>query len=256
MGTTTTQIPTNVFRIVLDEQTMLPNNRSVGAESFVEFAELPENLTFTKTAVYNEDAVLGRSEPYQTYSNSTPTTFTFAAKLVATGSPKDRGIFTEVLSGALGLTGRFVSGASQIIGNVGVAATIKRFDQGTNAEEVVSATYQEVTRKVAWLEALLFPQYDDQGITYAPPMVNLMYGQNLLRHGVITNISFTLKGPWELTTLLCMVVECNIQFTEVNKIPKGYLNVRNIQPPKPQIDATTGFKPRKVIDNVRSIAGL
>ncbi len=261
-STTTTQVPTNVFRIMLDEQTMLPNNRSVGAESFVEFAELPENLTFTKTAIYNEDHVLGRSEPYITYANSTATTFVFEAKLVATGSPKDRSIFTEVIAGALGLTGRFVSGASSVIGPAGTVisnadqASIKRFEKGTTAEAVVSATYQEVTRKVAWLEALLYPQYDDQGTTYAPPMVNLMYGQNLLRHGVITNISFTLKGPWELTTLLCMVVGCNVQFTEVNKVPKGYLNVRNLQPPKPQIDSTTGFKPRKVIDNVRSQSGL
>lgn len=250
---TTTQVPTNVFRIVLDETTLLPNNRSVGAESFVEFSELPENLSFTKSANYNEDAVLGRSEPYQTYANSAATQFSFTAKLVATGSPKDQSLFAEVLAGALGLTGRFVSGASQFIGAAGNLLT---GTPGIDTQKVVNTTFQEVTRKVAWLEALLYPQYDDSGITYAPPMVNLMYGQNLLRHGVINNIQFTLRGPWEITTLLCMVVECQVRFTEVNKIPKGYLNVRNLNKPKPQIDPTSAFSVRKAIDNARSLSGL
>lgn len=256
-STTTTQTPNNVFRIILDERTMLPNNRSVGAESFVEFSELPENLSFQKSANYHQDAVLGRSEPYQTYANSSATIFTFTARLVATGSLRDRGVLMEVIAGALGLTGRFVSGSSQVTGAAGNLTTAALgANKGISAEEVVSATFQEVTRKVAWLEALLYPQYDDQGITYPPPMVNLMYGQNLLRHGVITNINFVLRGPWEMTTLLCMVVECNVVFTEVNKVPSGYLNVRNLLPPKPQIDTSSGFRPRKIIDNIRSLSGL
>lgn len=252
-STTTTQTPKNVFRIVLDEQTLLPNNRSAGAESFVEFSELPENLSFTKSANYNEDPVLGRSEPYQTYANSSATRFNFTAKLVATGSPKDRGVFSEVIAGALGLTGRFVSGTSQFLG---IAGNLLTGSPGVDTEKVVTTTFQEVTRKVAWLESLLYPQYDDSGITYAPPMVNLMYGQNLLRHGVIDNINFVLQGPWEMTTLLCMVVECTVSFREVNKIPKGYLNVRNITRPEIQRDNAGGFTVRKAIDNARSLSGL
>lgn len=258
-STTKTLTPNNAFRIVLDEKTLLPNNRSsadgsiLGAQSFVEFSELPETLSYSKSANYNEDAVLGRSEPYQTYANSAAATFNFTAKLVATGSPKDQKLVTALLSGALGLTGRFVSSTTQV---VGIAGNIVSNTPGIDTQSVVDTTFQEVTRKVAWLEALMYPQYDDQGITYAPPMVTLVYGQNFTRHGVITNINFTLKGPWETTTLLCMVVECVVQFTEVNKVPQGYLNVRNILKAKIQSDNTSGFRPRRVIDNVRSLSGL
>lgn len=254
---TGSQTPANVFRIVLDEQTLLPNNRSQGEASYLEFSELPEGLSFSKSANYREDAVLGRSEPYISYENSSPTRFTFTAKLVATGSPKDRSFYNGIIAGALGLTGRFVANTQQFIGIAGtIASNVAGLSTGADTQEIVDTTFREVTQKVAWLEALTYPQIDDSGITYQPPMVNLMYGQNLLRHGVITNVNFVLRGPWEMQTLLCMVVECNIQFMEVNKVPKGYLNVRNITEPKVETLPTQGFTARKALDNVRSIAGL
>jgi hypothetical protein len=188
---------------------------------------------------------------------------TFSARLVATGSPKEQGLIMDIASGALGLTGRFVNSLAPWAG-AAVAAAGKLGSSVYNAvagnsdleQEKIDITFQEVTRKVAWLEALMYPQYDDSGVSYPPPMVWLMYGQNLLRHGIIKDINFNLQGPWEMQTLLCMVIDCNVQFQEVNRAPKGYLDARNIKQPTKETVASGGINPRSVIDNVRSISGL
>jgi hypothetical protein len=259
------ETPKNTFRMTIDQSSMLPNNRlgeAARQEDYIEFAELPREFSLSKSANYQEDQVLGRSEPYVTYANSGPTRMTFSARLVATGTPAERGLAMDIAGGALGLTGRFVNNlapwagaAVAVAGKLGNAVSALFGDSDLDQEKI-NITFAEVTQKMAWLEALLHPQYDDSGISYPPPMLYLMYGQNLLRHGIVKDVTFSMGGPWEMQTLLCMVVDCNIQFQEVNKAPKGYLDARNIKQPVAQDVAAGGINARSVIDNVRSISGL
>jgi hypothetical protein len=247
------------FRIRIDKSSMLPQFRTSGVDEFTFSEDAPENLTLSKAANYTEDNITGRSEPYLSYGYSLGTKINFTGKLVARGEPKDRNIPMEILGGGLGLTGRFVSGASQFIGIAG-----KTTSAGFNAlypgeskpNEIATITFQEVTQKVAWLEALTYPQYDAQGVAYPPPRVWLQYGANFNRRGLVTDVNFTFHGPWEVTSMLCMYVECNIGFIEINKSPKGYLDVRSITQPEFSPTPTTGFGVQSAIDNARSIAGL
>lgn len=260
-------LPANVFRIILDSMTLLPNNRlASGQDDYVEFAEFPKDLTISKSANYSEDAILGRSEPYKVYQHSSGTRITFVARLVAMGTQKERGIEMEILGGALGLTGRFVGASMPFIGPAGNLASIALSGGKTakaalgmaepSSEDVATTTFLEVTKKAAWLEALTYPQYDAQGRAYPPPMVWLVYGQNFNRHGIMRDITIQYEGPWEMSTLLCMVVSCTVRFEEVNSTPNGYTNVRNISRLSGAQISGGGFGARSAIDNVRSVAGL
>ena len=259
--------PKNVFRIVLDKTSLLPNNRLGGttedADDYVTFSEIPETITMRKGASYTDDFILGRSEPYKSYIGSTSTTFTFSARLVAMGerSDKYRAVSTEIAAAGLGLTGRFVGGTAPFIGPAGKLASLaiqgkNPINTGDSFDELVSVTFAEVTKKAAWLEALVYPQYDDGGQAYPPPRVYLTLGQNFTRRGIIKEISIAWKGPWEVSSLLCMVLEASMTFEEVNKVPKGYLQARNREKPASQTKGSEYSGTRQAIDNARSISGL
>lgn len=252
----------NRLKLIIDRTSMLPENRlEIDELTFSEDA--PSQVNISKGAHYHEDNVIGRSEPYLSYGYSMSTKVNFTGKLVALGQEKDRNIPMEFIGGALGLTGRFVGGAATYIGIGGSVIseainqeTINRLFGQESSNETALTTFTEVTQKVAWLDALQNPQYDSQGKAYPPPRVWLKFGQNFKKRGVIDSVSFVLQGPWEVRTLLCMQVDCQISFIEVNTAPKSYRDVRNISGPELSEAPDTGFNGEDAIDNARSLAGL
>jgi hypothetical protein len=261
MASASTNSPgTNTFSILLDPASVLPSTPNTLLQ-YIELSSLPDP-TVTSVSNWHEDNILGRSEPYRSYMYSSSNIVSFTGFLVAMGTPQDRDIALSVVGGALGLTGRFVGQAQPFIGPAGKifsAAYNKLFGRSDKEiqEAVVTSTYNEVTRKARWLEALTKTQYDDQGWAYPAPHVFLQHGQNWKRRGIIQSVSITWKGPWEVSTLLCMVVEAAITFVEDNQTPKSFVEVATGAPPErtPLKDSEyTGVQ--KAIDNARSLSGL
>lgn len=246
-----------LFKIQLVKESLLPNNRIIGPD-YCEFSELPANLVMSKAASYTDEQILGRTEPWKSYANSDTTRIEFTARLMALGGYVDSSAPVQAAGFALGLTGRFVPQTQPFLGIAGNAFSLP-FGGNTDQEKLITITFEEVHQKVAWLEALTYAQYDDQGHAYPPPLVKLVYGQNFTRRGVVRAVSFQFRGPWEVSTLMCMLVECSISFEEVNQSPKGYIDVRNRTPPQVNLvlgESSFEKTKRTVVDYSRSIFGI
>ncbi len=204
-------------------------------ELSLEFSEVPERVVVQKTASYVDEIIPGRSEPWKNYSHSNATVVSFTAKLVATGG----GLNSSFASAGLSIAATAVqSFLAPITANVSFPQA-----QASTASPLVSAGLSvpgrltsvslipvimlEVHKRVDWLEALTYPQYDEMGRAFPPPLVHLSHGANFKKRGIIRDVQFTYLPPYEPITLLCMQVECSITFEEVNFTPKGYLDVRN-----------------------------
>jgi hypothetical protein len=219
------------------------------------FPELPENLVLSKSATYNDEVVPGRTEPWKSYSSSEPTRVSFTVRFLAQGEPKSRGLPLAIAGGGLSLANRFGPEKARpflgIAGNaIGLAASLGK------QNDVLQVTFFEVHLKVAFLESLVYAQYDAFGRAYPPPKVQLIYGQNFDFTGVVRSVSFVYRGPWEIESLLCMLVEASIEFEESNPAPKGYLEVQSREVPR-----RTGKDPgllsgQLAIDAARSAFGL
>jgi hypothetical protein len=223
-------IKTFKLELVRDSLLNPPNALDIFTDVEMEFSEIPERVLVSKSAVYNDVSIPGRSEPWKTYSHSNPTTITFTAKLVAQGA---------ALSGSVGLA---AAAAVTTLAFAGLSAvgfpTSINVDVGDNtflrtaaaraeAAKAIPLILIEVQRRADWLLALTFSQSDDQGRVFPPPLVNLIHGANFSMRGVITDVQLSYQGPWEPNTILSQVVEATLTFHEVNLIPKNYLEVRN-----------------------------
>jgi len=243
----------NKLVVMLDTKSVLPYSLNEGVATYQELTHLPD-VSLSASASYHDDNLLGRSEPFKSYSFSNPTQISFTGLIVVEGELKDRNIATELTAGALGLTGRFVSASAPFIGPAG--KLISKILPKQAQESIVKATFLEVTQKAAWFESLTKPQYDLQGYAYPPPHVLIFHGQNFKRRGVITNVHLTYKGPWEVSTLLSMLVEVTLTFQEDNLVPKGFLDVVNLKDPQKVSVEEQPFGAQAAIDNARSLVGL
>ena len=229
------------FRIEIDRQSLLQKN-SINVsdnELVITFSELPENLTLQKSAIYNDEPIPGRSEPWKVYSYSGSTLIDFNAKLLAMG--------TEITPGALkrsallaGQVGTQVANRLGIGGEFGVLNTwaprlyrnIEDLATDKSNSELNSVTFEEVHKKAAILESLVYPQYNEDGISFPPPLVWLNYGSNFRRRGIIKDVRLQYMKPWVPDTGLSMIIDCGVVMEEVNFTPKGYSQVRNFQRPE------------------------
>jgi hypothetical protein len=184
-----------------------------------------------KSASYTDEQIAGRSEPWKVYNSSGSTMIDFAAKLMAMGESKSPWPFKEAVSLAGQIGNRVGLG-----GLLGVATTyaprlyrnIMDLVGNNTGDEITSTTFTEVIKQAVALEALVYPQYNDDGIAFPPPMVYLKYGP-LTRRGIIRDVRFRLRPPWDVATGLPMLIECNVTMEEVNRVPKSFLQVRNYQ---------------------------
>lgn len=262
--------PANVFRLYIDRKSLLPASRFITPE-YVEFVDLPDDVQFSKSALFNDEAILGRSEPFKSYLSSSVAQITFTGRLVALGKADDgwQKIATKIIAGGLGLTGRFVGASMPYVGPAGKLASLalnaekgyKDFmgEFGEDQARIATCTWDEVTKKARVLEALVYPQYDWRGHAYPPPLVRLQHGQNFTRPGVVKQVSMRWKGPWEVSTLLCMVVEAGIYFEEVSPRPKSFDEVQTgagYYSSAVTDDMSIQTTQNKIQDNVRSISGL
>lgn len=248
------------FKIQLIKDSLIESARLRSGPDELEFSEIPETLILSSSANYNEERVPGRSEPWKNYADSNPTTIEFSAKLIAVGGFRDPALPVRVAGAALGLTGRFVQQSQPFLGIGGNAISlVSNYLFAGKQEDVITITFQEVHMKQAWLEALTKPQYDDQAHAFPPPLVNLIYGQNFRRRGIVRSVTFEYRGPWEVNTLLCMVINCSISFEELNVSPKGYLDVRNRTSPERGQQAQESLfdkVKKRTVDYSRSIFGI
>lgn len=251
----------NRFTLLCDTSSVLPKDRFLMMGG-VEFCGIPD-VQCQAGASWHEDNILGRSEPYRSFTFSTPTVFSFTGILVATGGkPLGQDLATSIAAGALGLTGRFIGQTQQFIGIAGKAfSTISGLMNGESQEAVenerIATIFGEVSTKAAWLEALTKPQYDSMGWAYPPPHCYLKHGQNFNRRGVVTGLTLTYKGPWEVNTLLCMVIEAHVTFTQDSETPPSMVDVAAMkQPDRVAVEPTGKYTTQKAIDNARALAGL
>lgn len=250
------------FKLELVRQSLV---KPVGAADIftdieMEFSEIPERVLVSKNAVYNDALVPGRSEPWKTYSHSDSTTVTFTAKLVAQGAALSGSIgaaaasaFTTLAFAGLSAAGIPTSVNVDVGDNVFLRSASARIESAKSIPLIVL----EVQRRADWLRSLMYPQKDDQGRLFPPPLVNLIHGANFTMRGVITNAVLAYEGPWEPNTLLSQVIECNVTFQEVNITPMAYLDVRNGWNPLTQ-SGRDRFRPSvtDIIAASRSLAGF
>lgn len=243
----------------------------------ISLPHLPESVRMTKTANYNDETIPGRSEPWKSYSHSSPTQIEFSFKFVAMGA-QDQGPFSfSGLAGkALGVVGQNFSQAAPFLGVAGntlsTAVTVAEASAAAanpgrlvesavrgEAQSNAAIVFREVHQKVSWLEALTYPQYDSQGRAYPPPKVTILYGLNFERTGVIRTVSFDFQGPWDVEMYLCYLVETSIVFEESNDQPRGWKDVRNRQLPRSS-QVGSPFSTAKLaqtgVDLSRAIVGL
>lgn len=217
------------FYMELVPETLLPAARVPPYE--LEFNEIPV-IHDSKTAVYINENIPGRSEPWKSYAYSDPTSITFTTTLVAQGKLLERSPANAVAGAALGLTGRFVNPTVPFLGIAGNAFSLVANQFGSTPEDIIVVLAREVYEKVNWLKALLYPQTDEQGRTFPPPQVYFHFGANFVRRGVVTHVGVVYEGPYEVNTLLSYAVKVEISFEESNRVPRSYLDVRNDRPPK------------------------
>lgn len=229
-------------------ESLLPEiRRSVKQEDLIiTFSEIPDSVNIQKSAMYNDETIPGRSEPWKTYSSSSSTTIDFTAKLVATGMEKS----PSIISRGVTLAGQ-VGNKLGLGGEIGIASTyapriyrnLMSLSQDKKGAELTAAVFEEVHKKAAVLESLVFPQYNEDGIAFPPPLVNLRYGTAITRRGVIRDVRFRYTGPWDVNTGMPMSVEVSVTMEEVNRVPKGHMEVRNFQVPE---DGAAGRGPSGV----------
>lgn len=75
--------------IILDEV-------GIGPKPRLNFQLMPDSISDYKTANWGDINVIGRAEPYRVYANSTPRTFAFSLKFIASTSQGDAGVIAEV----------------------------------------------------------------------------------------------------------------------------------------------------------------
>ena len=216
------------------------------------FSDLPEPFTINKSAVYNPETIMGRSEPLRYYSSSTATTISFTGKLIAMGEPKGDLEPMAMVGQALNLTGRVAgSQAAPYLGIAGNVATLI-YDEVAATEEKIATIVNAVHTTANRIKALVYPQYDINGIAYPPPKVILHYGPNYEGLGVITNVSVAYQGPYEVNSMLAMRADCNITFEEVNPRAPGYEDAKKWDPLNlTQARANIG---QKLLKDVTSLA--
>ncbi|MCH8837255.1 MAG: hypothetical protein IIA60_05555 [Candidatus Marinimicrobia bacterium] len=220
------------FYMVLDKKTVLQGS-DIKGEDRIEFSELPEEMTLTRSANYIDIDIIGRSEPLKSYANSPSTTFDFNVKLVAVGNALDAGAgnisgLSKFGQAALA-SGLVAGGARGAVQQLGVSGfTGSPLDSIADAGAGKAAFLElEVHQKARWIEALTYAQYDKQGRAFPPPAFFLIYGRNFARRCVLRSVTEIYKGPWDVTNLLTHVVELSITAEEVNAIPKSYQDARN-----------------------------
>lgn len=228
------------FKIEVIPESLIDRNRNALSEPLrvIRFSELPE-LEMTKAAVYNDEAVPGRSEPWKVYSHSDPLRIEFTAKLVAQGvqqatenritwgliGARVASVGVDLGQQALEQFTRGIPGAELI------RSEVNRRLLGPEGKDITSVTFQEVHYRAAFCLALMFPQYDGNGRAFPPPLVRLKYGSNFNFRGVLKNVSLRYLPPWDPKSGLAMVISVSATFEQVNIIPASYLDVRRFQEP-------------------------
>lgn len=230
------------FKVKILKNSILQKDRDSidDANLSIEFSELPDNLTLQKSAVYNDESIPGRSEPWKTYSMSNSTMIDFSAKLVSQGvdnsSPHVKRAFLAAgsvggqLANKAGVgadLGRFTTYAPRIGGTYQNFSS--QFSGGKTNDSLSAIVWEEVHQKAALLESLTYPQYNKDGLAFPPPLVVLSYGANFARRGIVKDVRLQYQGPWVPETGLAMVIDCNVVIEEVNEVPKSHLQVRGSQ---------------------------
>lgn len=259
-----------LFYLQIEEESIITDTYGAGVragEDRLEFSDIPVDVVVQKQANYVEEVIPGRSEPWVNYSHSQATVITFTGRLIAMGGEtkfdpnKSEMPNVDTISAGLGyglgLGARFYSSTAPFLGVTGNAASLA-VNQFRQSPDIIGTIYAEVHQKVAWLEALTHPQYDNQGRAFPPPIVWLRLGENFYRRGIIKNVNFSFHGPWEPNTLMSYYVDCNITFQELNITPKGYVDVRLRSLARPEIQKDSVWKNigREALSMARSAFGI
>jgi hypothetical protein len=192
----------------------------------IQFSDIPEAFQYIKSAIYNRENIIGRSEPLRIYSHSEPTIVQFTGRIISSGETKTDPSAMAVAGAGLGLVGRFYAPAAPFLGIAGNVMSLIN-DEFKDQEDLIIGIVKHVHYKVAHLEALCYPQYDVQGIAYPPPKVRLVFGRNFMREGIITSCSPKFYGPYEMNSMLAYNCDVSLTFEEANPTPLSYTDVRN-----------------------------
>lgn len=188
----------------------------------INFSEIPDNILIQKRAVYNEDVIPGRTEPWLNYSHSEGTIVTFTAKLFAQGQKKEGWNSNGMLGGALGMGARFYSPSAPFLG---IGGNVLSMLMGDDPVGPTSDIFKEVHQKAALLQSLTYARYNAQGIAYPPLKVWLVINSVNIMYGVIKEVNLTHKGPYDTNSLMSYLIECYVVFQESNARPKGFADV-------------------------------
>lgn len=186
----------------LDGTSIIDVSTEGGKQNFIHFQSMPTEISDSKLANWTPTTILGRSEPIQGYSDSGPRTVSFSLEFAASVDQGDQSV-----------------------------PLVKLDEPGTNVE--FSPT-NYVLEAVAWLQSLVYPDYDDtvSGLVKPPPVCVLIIGELIRMRCICKDVNVSWRGPWEPSSLTPMFATVALNFDEVNENrygegPWGYKQVRD-----------------------------
>lgn len=147
---------------------------------FVCFESFSEDVSIN----YSAETIIGRSSPYQGYSDTGPRTFSLNLKICASI-------------------------------NYGEVHTFRG-----------KSDYDYVAAVVDWLRSLVYPDYERYPGNISPHRVLFCFGSYIKSVCIVTSLSVSYPGPFDVDTWKPQVAEVDLGLTEVVKIPYSCYEVR------------------------------
>lgn len=199
---------------------------STGEQFRVNFDYFPESYREAKNAQYATIDVMGRSEPIRGYASSGARIFQINFQVAI-----------DVVHGINpGLTSEQVSGLHPTYGTA-----FGNTQSLSPAQTTKLGLLQDKTAKLDFLLSLLYPHYDSTGVGMirTPPPVLVIIGSYFAMLGIVENIEFTHKAPYDFDTGISHITEVSMVVSETAANPFSYLDIRNGLQSKATLPPTT-----------------
>ena len=89
-----------------------------------------------------------------------------------------------------------------------------------------SDAYEEVFKKITWIQSLKYPEYRGQFMK-PPHRISLVIGRFIAIDGILKDAPVTWKAPYDSDTMYPMLAETSLTIEEVVDTPYGYERVRD-----------------------------
>ena len=174
----------------------------------LQFQWFPEEISDSVQPNWEAVDVLGRSEPFQNYSNTSAREFTLDLEFYATGIGK---VSPLIMAGG-------------ILSEFGVESV----DENEFMSPMFDSIDLQVLQKIRFIQSLAYPIKTTAGYVSAPAECFLVIGKWLNARVIMTGAAdITFSGPWDVETIRPYHALVSLTLTEVNMQPKDAASVLN-----------------------------